>query len=240
MLHANIFMYLFPEGPASKLSLKGNTAAATMKQQNKENSIDPSLLKTPEAKPKISAALIFNSCKKLKPVVGDLVPGHTILVSESSDDEEEEFIINGSHQRFQSCLDQASETATDSPLVEYSLIRKWLQNVDDSFSSEDDSFRDLEKDEDLSLAATVKKKCEPKKLAVNSPLFAHKFSEKPSTPAEDPNILAEETIILSSDDEADKKVVKKPDSNYKFFIYSTYMYLVYFLIIFSFCRWNFE
>ena len=224
MLILTITIYYSKLGCATKLSLKWNSASIAVKQ--KEN-VDPCLLKTPEnAKPKqISAAFLFSSTKKRKSVVcnqPELLPGHSILVGESSD-EEEEFIINGSHQRFQSCIDHTTETEdaiTDSPLVEYSMIRKWLQNNGDSPSEDDedeDSFQDCQnKLGDSSLMATVKKKSEEKKLVVNSPLSFPKLSEKPLAPE---GILADETVILSSDeDEADFKiaVVNKPDSKCTF------------------------
>jgi hypothetical protein len=193
--------------------------------KEKEN-CDPTMLKTPEnAKPKVSAAFLFSSTKKRKSVVGnqsDLLPGHTILVGESSD-EEEEFIINGSHQRFQSCINHSAETViTDSPLVEYSMIRKWLQNNEDS-SEDEDSFKDCENGNgNSSLMATVKKKSEDKKCIINSPLFSPQLAEKPVS--EVSCNLADETVVLSSDEE--EIVVRKPES--KLLLLKTFLFWFYY------------
>ena len=107
------------------------------KQRNAKENIDP--FRTPDtaSNHKVSASFIFSSCKKKELEISNFLPGHSILVGDSSD---EEFITGDSFADIAN-TNQNGEVVDES-LVEYSLIRKWLQNADDSFSSVDDS--DLE------------------------------------------------------------------------------------------------
>nr|CAG4650880.1 EOG090X0464 [Simocephalus serrulatus]SVE94165.1 EOG090X0464 [Simocephalus serrulatus] len=75
---------------------------------------------------------LLDSCKKKQLESNTRLPGHTVLVGDSSDEELafdsfKDDIVN----------DKEDEVVDDS-LVEYSLIRKWLQNAEDSFDSEED------------------------------------------------------------------------------------------------------
>nr|CAG4641600.1 EOG090X0464 [Eurycercus lamellatus] len=108
----------------SKLSLK-------KKEKQKEN-LDPLKTPGPESR-KVTASFIFSSCKKKKQVEENvLLPGHTILVEDSSD---EEFVND---DPFESCITHQNSEVINDSLVEYSLIRKWLQNAEDSISSDDE------------------------------------------------------------------------------------------------------
>lgn len=113
-------MFLSFSDIPSKLSLK--------KRENKENSSQNSLhTPTDAGKQKVTASFIFSSCKKKKVLFDEtLPPGHTFLASESSDEE----FVSG-------CIPHPNSTVVDDSLVEYSLIRKWLQNAEDPNSSGD-------------------------------------------------------------------------------------------------------
>lgn len=98
----------------------------------KEN-LDP--MKTPDtaSRQKVSASYIFSSCKKKQSEYNSRLPGHTVLVDDSSD---EEFIACDSFK--DKTLSDKEDEVVDDSLVEFSLIRKWLQNLEDSFDSEED------------------------------------------------------------------------------------------------------
>lgn len=159
---------------ATKLSLTKQRNAKHL--QNQEN-IDP--FKTPDTtlKKKVSAAFLFSSCKK-KPTENEksYLPGHTVLVDDSSDEELVKCQSDddgGDHQ---------SEVVDDS-LVEYSLIRKWLQNAEDSFESDNERYSDHQSDSDDSF------KLDHRQLVdkIDQPKFYP--------------IDKENTIILSSDND---------------------------------------
>ena len=117
-----MFHILCISDKASKLSLK--------KVRDVKENIDP--FRTPDTclNRKVSASFIFSSCKKKQLEKRDSLPGHSILVGDSSD---EEFI------HCDPLADIPNAEVVDESLVEYSLIRKWLQNAEDSLSSVDDS-----------------------------------------------------------------------------------------------------
>lgn len=102
-------------------------------RKTKENK-DP--FKTPDtaSKQKVSAAFIFSSCKKKPLSTSNYLPGHTILVGDSSDEE----LISCDSLTDGTNADPNTE-AVDESLVEYSLIRKWLQNTEESSTSAEDS-----------------------------------------------------------------------------------------------------
>ena len=158
---------------ASKLSLKKQRIA-------KENSDS---FRTPETplNHKVSASFIFSSCKKKQLEMSDSLPGHSILVGDSSD---EEFINCDSFANIANNANQNSEIVDES-LVEYSLIRKWLHKAEDSFSSVDDS--DLE--------ASVPDG-ESKNQEILNRVLKLKMDSACSTE------IKNTTIVLSSDDES--------------------------------------
>nr|SVE75680.1 EOG090X0464 [Daphnia hispanica] len=119
-----------PVQPSRDLAYK---LSLTRQKKAKENK-DP--FRTPDtaSKQKVSAAYIFSSCKKRPLSTSNCLPGHTILVGDSSD---EELFSCGSSTDVVDA-GQTAETVDES-LVEYSLIRKWLQNAEESSTSSEDS-----------------------------------------------------------------------------------------------------
>nr|SVE73482.1 EOG090X0464 [Daphnia atkinsoni] len=162
---------------ASKLSLTRNKKA-------KENK-DP--FKTPDtaSKQKVSAAFIFSSCKKKPLPKSNYLPGHTILVGDSSDEE----LISCDSSTDITNADQNTE-AVDESLVEYSLIRKWLQNAEESSTSAEDS--DVEPNG-----------IDCKSSRENLQIFnrVRKLNHKTATRNREDN-----TVVLSSDDETSPRL----------------------------------
>ena len=130
------------------------------------------------SKQKISASFIFSSCKKKQlEVSSNCLPGHTILADDSSD---EEFINGDSFDELS--VNQNAEPVDDS-LVEYSLIRKGLQNAEESFSSDEE----VVSDSDISYEI-IKSKELP--LDVLKPKLTG-------------SLVGDDTILLSSDSDED-------------------------------------
>lgn len=86
------------------------------------------------SKQKISASFIFSSCKKKPLTTSNCLPGHTILVDDSSDEE----LIRCDSSTDVANANQNADTVDES-LIEYSLIRKWLQNAEESSTPTEDS-----------------------------------------------------------------------------------------------------
>ena len=130
------------------------------------------------SKQKISASFIFSSCKKKQlEVSSNCLPGHTILADDSSD---EEFINGDSFDELS--VNQNAEPVDDS-LVEYSLIRKGLQNAEELFSSDEE----VVSDSDISYEI-IKSKELP--LDVLKPKLTG-------------SLVGDDTILLSSDSDED-------------------------------------
>ena len=130
------------------------------------------------SKQKISASFIFSSCKKKQlEVSSNCLPGHTILADDSSD---EEFINGDSFDELS--VNQNAEPVDDS-LVEYSLIRKGLQNAEELFSSDEE----VVSDSDISYEI-IKSKELP--LDVLKPKLTG-------------SLVEDDTILLSSDSDED-------------------------------------
>jgi len=150
--------------------------------RNAKENIDP--FRTPDtaSNRKVSASFIFSSCKKKQLEKRDSLPGHSILVGDSSD---EEFINCDSLAD----LTNANQNAdvVDESLVEYSLIRKWLQNAEDSFSSVDDS--NLEDD-------CIESDSSSKDQEILNRVRKFKISYASTTD------IKNNTVVLSSDDES--------------------------------------
>ena len=161
-------MIYFPD-VVNKLSLT--------RQRNAKENLDP--LKTPDtaSKQKMSASFIFSSCKKKQLEVSNCLPGHTILVGDSSD---EEFINGDSFDELS--VNQNAEPVDDS-LVKYSLIRKGLQNAEELFSSDEE----VVSDSDISYEI-IKSKELP--LDVLKPKLTG-------------SLVEDDTILLSSDSDED-------------------------------------
>nr|CAG4643124.1 EOG090X0464 [Ilyocryptus agilis] len=134
------------------------------KNSNQKENFD--ITKTPtDSKLKISASFLFSSCKKRQMQAESLLPGHTILVGESSDEE----FVNGEDNE----SPREDSQVVDESLVEYSLIRRWLQNADSlSSSNEDDESK--------------------------SPFVRDSDDDKEKSRQ---RAVVEDTIVLSSDDE---------------------------------------
>nr|SVE82430.1 EOG090X0464 [Daphnia magna] len=111
---------------ACKLSL-------TRHKKAKENK-DPFMTPDTTSKQKISASFIFSSCKKKPLSTSNCLPGHTILVDDSSDEE----LIRCDSSTDVANANQNADTVDES-LIEYSLIRKWLQNAEESSTPTEDS-----------------------------------------------------------------------------------------------------
>ena len=130
------------------------------------------------SKQKISSSFIFSSCKKKQlEVSSNCLPGHTILADDSSD---EEFINGDSFDELS--VNQNAEPVDDS-LVEYSLIRKGLQNAEELFSSDEE----VVSDSDISYEI-IKSKELP--LDVLKPKLTG-------------SLVGDDTILLSSDSDED-------------------------------------
>nr|SVE78787.1 EOG090X0464 [Daphnia lumholtzi] len=159
---------------ACKLSL-------TRHKKAKENK-DPFMTPETASKQKISAAFIFSSCKKKPLTTSNCLPGHTILVDDSSDEE----LI-----QCDSSTDVANQNAitVDESLVEYSLIRKWLQNAEESSTPADDS--DVES---KSFDESSRKNCQIFDRVCK--LTNLKLNCQASS-----RNLGDNTVVLSSDDE---------------------------------------
>lgn len=162
---------------ASKLSLK--------KKKNNENEASncdtPKTPIAPISKNKVSASFIFSSCKKKKAPSEDLLPGHTILVGNSSD---EEFVDDDPFDG--GPLSHHHSTVINESLVEYSLIRKWLQNADSPSSSDDSPTEFSSAHEEV-----VSDEKPPTSQALN--LFS-KAKDRTGS-------IIDDTIVLSSDDD---------------------------------------
>ncbi len=171
-------MFLSISDVPSKLSLK--------KKENKENSSQNSLhTPTDVSKQKVSASFIFSSCKKKKVLFDEtLPPGHTFLASESSDEE----FVSG-------CIPHPNSTVVDDSLVEYSLIRKWLQNAEDPNSSEDSEPESPRETKAVvsRIAATTHLKNDLK----FSPIINGSLKKEPKSQL----TSIDDTIVLSSDDD---------------------------------------
>ena len=163
-------MIYFPD-VVNKLSLT--------RQRNAKENLDP--LKTPDtaSKQKMSASFIFSSCKKKQLEVSNCLPGHTILVGDSSD---EEFINGDSFDELS--VNQNAEPVDDS-LVEYSLIRKWLQNAEESFSSDEEVVSDPDISDEI-----IKSTLKELPLDVSKPKLTG-------------SLVGDDTILLSSDSDED-------------------------------------
>jgi hypothetical protein len=169
-----LFQILCISVKASKLSLK--------RIRNAKENVDP--FKTPDTlRRKVSASFIFSSCKKKQLDKRDSLLGHSILVGDSSD---EEFINCDSLAD----LTNANQNAdvVDESLVEYSLIRKWLQNAEDSFSSVDDN--NLEDD-------CIESDSSSKDQEILNRV--RKFKNSYASTTDD---IKNNTVVLSSDDES--------------------------------------
>lgn len=167
------------------------------KWTNKQDeNLDPLKTPTMENKQKVTASFIFSSCKKKKAPYDNLLPGHTILVDDSSD---EEFVGDVST----SPGARPNSTVVDDSLVEYSLIRKWLQNAQDSSSS-------LEGDSS------------PGSASATEDLIFHleKKSKPKSNPSKSHETFGDDTIILSSDDESATSFASKITIFHAFFFCS--------------------
>lgn len=88
--------------------------------------------KTPDtaSSKKVTAAFLFSSCKKNTET--NATPRHTVLVGDSSDDEEQ---FQDSFKHLTS--ERGSSYAVEDSITEFSLIRKWLINAEESDSSSD-------------------------------------------------------------------------------------------------------
>ena len=132
------------------------------------------------SKQKISASFIFSSCKKKQlEVSSNCLPGHTILADDSSD---EEFINGDSFDELS--VNQNAEPVDDS-LVEYSLIRKWLQNAEESFSSDEEVVSDPDISDEI-----IKSTLKELPLDVSKPKLTG-------------SLVGDDTILLSSDSDED-------------------------------------
>ena len=153
MNYLTIHKLLICIGIASKLSLTKQRNARQL-LENQEN-VDP--FRTPDTVKRVSASFLFSSCKKKPVEEAQFLPGHSILVDDSSDEELVKCDLFKDEDH-----DQASEIVDDS-LVEYSLIRKWLQNAEDSFETDDkedsnpkDDSNDSSSSDHLEIIDTIK------------------------------------------------------------------------------------
>ncbi|XP_057381437.1 germ cell nuclear acidic protein-like [Daphnia carinata] len=156
---------------ACKLSL-------TKQKKAKENK-EPFMTPDRASKQKVSAAFIFSSCKKKPLATSSRLPGHTILVDDSSDEE----LIQCDSSMDVTNANRNAETVDES-LVEYSLIRKWLQNAEESSTSAEDS--DVESN---SFEENSRK---------NLQIFDRVCKLNSQTASRNPG---DNTVVLSSDDE---------------------------------------
>nr|SVE89188.1 EOG090X0464 [Daphnia sinensis] len=167
-----------PVQPARDHACKLSLTRHKMAKENK----DPFMTPETASKQKVSASFIFSSCKKKPLNTSNCLPGHTILVDDSSDEE---------HIQYDSSTDVANQNAetVDESLVEYSLIRKWLQNAEESSTPADDS--DVESN---SFDETSRKNCQifDRVCKLTNLKLNHQASSRN---------LGDNTVVLSSDDE---------------------------------------
>lgn len=105
------------------------------------------------SKQKVSASFLFSSCKKKQMEgISSRLLDNTVLVANSSD---EEYFDCDSIEKDANSAQENDEVVEDS-LVEYSLIRKWLQNAEDSFSSADESDPENDNSSDNQIADDLK------------------------------------------------------------------------------------
>lgn len=164
---------------------------------------------TDVSKQKVSASFIFSSCKKKKVLFDEtLPPGHTFLASESSDEE----FVSG-------CIPHPNSTVVDDSLVEYSLIRKWLQNAEDPSSSEDSEPESPR--ETKTVVSRIAATAHPKNDLKFSPIINGSLKKELIKPE---LTSIDDTIVLSSDDDCGSPLVIR---KFRFIFYVTLQNYIY-------------
>ena len=123
-----------------------------------------------------------------------MLPGHTILVGDSSDEEfieDDPFQCAGDAQ-----LSHQQSTVINESLVEYSLIRKWLQNAPDSTSSSS------EEDSSTEFTNAIEDALKKAKFSQVMPTIQTSGPQRNIFPGKESRTVdsVDDTIVLSSDD----------------------------------------